>query len=111
MEPEERRLAMRAQIDFPVIQHVDGFAHACRGIDVSSRGLVVRRPTSLVERDPRLLYSIELRIGDRAIRTLARTVWTEGPLQAMRYVGMSDADKLDIAEVLDRARRKGTVLH
>jgi hypothetical protein len=102
---------MRAQIDFPVIQHVDGFGHACRGIDISSRGLVVRRPARLLERDPRLLYSLELRIGDRSIRTLARTVWTEGPLQAMRYVGMSDADRLEIAEELDRARRGGAVLH
>ena len=107
----ERRSAMRAQIDFPVIQQVDGFSHACRGIDISSRGLVVRRPIGLAERGSRLVYSIELRVGKRVIHTLARTVWTEGPLQAMRYVGISDADRLDIAEVLDDAGRRGAVLH
>lgn len=111
MEIHERRLAKRAQLDFPVIQHVDGFPHACRGIDISPRGLVVRRPASLVEREPRLVYSIELRIGDHSIRTLARTVWTEGALQAMRYVGLGDADRLDIAEMLDRASDEGAVLH
>lgn len=107
----ERRLAMRGQIDVPVIQHVDGFPHACRSVDLSCRGLVVQRPTSLAEREPRLLYSIELRIGDRAIHTLARTVWTEGPLMAMRYVGISDADRLDIAELIDRAHHGGAALH
>ena len=107
----ERRSALRAQIDFPVIQHIDGFSHACRGVDISSRGLVLQRPTSLTERGPRLVYSIELRVGRRVIHTLARTVWTEGPLQAMRYVGISDADRLDIAEVLDDAGRQGAVLH
>ncbi len=111
MELHERRLAMRAQLDFPVIQHVDGFPHACRGVDLSPRGLVIRRPATLVEREPRLVYSIELQIGGHPIRTLARPVWTEGELQAMRYVGLSDADRLDIAEELDRARQEGRVLH
>ncbi len=107
----ERRLAMRGQIDFPVTQHVDGFPHACRGIDVSSRGLVIQRPQSLAERDPQLVYSIELSLQGRTIHTFARTVWTDGTLQAMRYVGISDVDRLEIAEVLDDASRKGVVLH
>lgn len=107
----ERRLAMRGQMDFPVTQHVDGFPHACRGVDVSSRGLVIVRPPSLVGREPRLVYSIELSLEGRTIHTLARTVWTEGPLQAMRYVGISDVDRLEIAEVLDEASRRGAILH
>lgn len=111
MEQHERRLAMRAQMDFPVIQHVDGFPHSCRGIDISPRGLVVMRPASLAEREPRLVYTIELLIGGHPIQTLARPVWTEGELQAMRYVGISDADRLDIAEEIDRASQRGIVLH
>ncbi len=110
----ERRLGLRGLVDLPVIQHVDGFPHECRVVDISARGLVVRRTKSLVERRSRLLYWIELPILDgegRRVHALARPVWTAGPLQAMRYVAVNEGDQLEIAELLDRLGRKGTVLH
>jgi hypothetical protein len=98
----------------PVIQHVDGFPHECRVVDISPRGLVVQRTKSLAARRSRLLYWLELPILDgegRRIQALARPVWTAGALQAMRYVAVHQVDQLEIAEMLDKLGRQGTVLH
>jgi hypothetical protein len=110
----ERRLGLRGLVDLPVIQHVDGFPHECRVVDISSRGLVVQRTKTLVSRRSRLFYWLELPILDdagRRIHALARPVWTHGALQAMRYVAVNEVDQLEIAELLDRLGRRGTVLH
>jgi hypothetical protein len=109
----ERRLGLRGQVDLPVIQHVDGFPHECRVIDISARGLVVQRTKSLASQNERLVYWIELPLDSegRRIHALARPVWTDGSLQAMRYVAVSDVDQLEIAELLDRLGRQGAVLH
>lgn len=108
----DRRFGMRGQVDLPVIQHVDGHAHECRVVDISPRGMVIHRTKALAKRSPRMLYAIELPLGNkRSIRAFARTVWTHGELQAVRYCGMSDADALEIAELVDRVSRGGAVLH
>jgi hypothetical protein len=110
----ERRLGLRGLVDLPVIQHADGFPHECRVVDISARGLVVQRTRSLASRRSRLLYWLELPILDaegRRIHALARPVWTQGSLQAMRYVAVNEVDQLEIAELLDRLGRRGTVLH
>jgi len=108
----ERRLGMRGQVDLPVVQHVDGFTHECRVVDISTRGLVVQRNKSLEEREPRLYYWLEIPLGtERRVHALARPVWTEGALQAMRYVAVNEVDQLEIAEMVDRSWRQGAVLH
>ena len=110
----ERRLGLRGLVDLPVIQHVDGFPHECRVVDISARGLVVQRTKSLAQRRSRLFYWLELPLFDqegRRIQALARPVWTAGTLQAMRYVAVHEVDQLEIAEMLDRLGKRGTVLH
>jgi hypothetical protein len=109
----ERRLGLRGMVDLPAIQHIDGFSHECRVIDISARGLVVQRTKRLAERPDRLMYRLELPLdgGERCIHAVARPVWTQGLLQAMRYVAVDAVDRLEIAELLDRLGRQGTVLH
>jgi hypothetical protein len=109
----ERRFGLRGQVDLPAIQHLDGFGHECRVVDISARGLVVQRTKALAERPARLMYRLELPIegGERFIRAVARPVWTQGLLQAMRYVAVDEVDRLEIAEMLDRLGRQGAVLH
>ena len=109
----ERRLGLRGQVDLPVIQHVDGFPHECRVVDISSRGMVVQRTKSLAARRSRLLYLMELPLDGqgRRVHALARPVWTHGKYQALRYVAVNEIDQLEIAEMLDRLGRRGTVLH
>jgi len=109
----ERRLGLRGQVDMPVVQHVDGFPHECRVVDISPRGMVVRQTRSLSARERRMMYRIELplRGRDEAISVFARTVWSDGPYVALKYVRMSDVERLDIAELLDQVSKQGAVLH
>jgi hypothetical protein len=75
--------------------------------------LVVQRTRALAERPSRLMYRLELPLDGRGrhIQAVARPVWTEGLLQAMRYVAVDEVDRLEIAELLDRLGRQGSVLH
>jgi hypothetical protein len=108
----ERRLAMRGQFDFPVIQHVDGFPHECRCVDISANGMVIQRTKSLQNRAPRLYYWVEIPVDQgQRVHALARPVWSKGPLMAMRYVAMNEVDQLEIAELVDRHWHRGAVLH
>jgi hypothetical protein len=108
----ERRISSRAQVDVPVSALVDGFLHACRGVDLSPTGMVLERTRALSERDLPSLSPLRIHLEGRSpIHARARAVWSRGRLQAVRFVAMSDADRLTIAELLDRKARLGEPLH
>lgn len=95
-------MGIRMHTHFQVTAFVDGRPVACHGVDLSTTGALVRRRSG--RRAP-LVQHVELDIGDRLIRGAARTVWADGELQALRFVGLTDVDRLEIAEHLDRAAR------
>lgn len=108
----ERRMGFRAQVDLPVSAWVDGHWHNCRVIDLSPTGMVVERTLSLAQRPTRSLNRMSLyRLGDQPIAMRARTVWSQGRYQAVRFVLIDDADRLTIAEHLDRKDRLREPLH
>lgn len=108
----ERRVGSRARVDLPVSTYIDGFWHACRAVDLSPSGMIVERTKSLAERLVSQTNAVELRmVGARPIRMRVRTVWTDGRYCAVRFVLMSDADRLTIAEHLDSLERGGQSLH
>jgi hypothetical protein len=47
----------------------------------------------------------------RPMRALARPVWTTGSQQALRFVRISDADRLSLAEHIDLLARRGVPLN
>lgn len=51
-----------------------------------------------------MLHELELSFSTRKqrIRTLARRVWSDGQRMGVRFVGLHDVDRLEIAEELDR---------
>lgn len=99
MQNSDRRMGIRMQTSFSVTAFVGGHPVPCSGVDLSTTGALVRRPTP---RHAPLVQHVELDIGDRKIRGAARTVWADGDLQAIRFVGLTDVDRLEIAEHLDR---------
>ncbi len=108
----ERRIGSRAQVDLPCAAFVDGFKHDCRAVDISPTGLVVERTRSLATRDLSTITAMELKLGgERPIRVRARPVWSRDRLQAMRFVVVSDVDRLTIAEHLDKMSRLREPLH
>ena len=108
----ERRFSRRARVDMPVKAFVDGFEHPCRAVDVSTTGMVVELTRSLASRTAPQLAFLELDLGGgKTVPIRARTVWCKDRMQAVRFVLVNDADKLDIAELLDRAGEKSGMLH
>ena len=99
-------------VDLPAYCLLDGYRHVCRTIDLSTTGMVVQRGRALVDRDPMQLGAYEIILGDRRpIRVRARTVRSDGPLLAVRFVVVHDVDRLTIAEHADRVARLPGLVH
>ena len=108
----ERRFSSRAQVDVPVTAFVGGTRHACRVIDLSASGMVFQRSRDLSLRELPDVNRFELFLGpNRPIRARARSVWSRDGLQAVSFVLIHDADRLVIAEHLDRLSRLHQMLH
>lgn len=107
-----RRVGVRGRTDFGVIARDGSRITVCRGIEVSPTGMIVDRGRPVHDRDQRLLQKLELRLPERlaAIVALARPVWSFGSQQAFRFVRMSDADRLTLAEHMDILRLRGVAL-
>jgi hypothetical protein len=105
----ERRVGLRARTDFRVIARDGKLESHCRGIEVSPNGIVVDRGRAVASRDQRILVGLELRLPERlrALRAVARHVWSVGNQQAFKFVKMSDVDRLTLAEHLDVLRLRG----
>ncbi len=105
----QHRTGMRVRTDFHVIARDGGLACRCRGIEVSASGIVIDRGRRIRRSDERLLVDLELRLPERirAIRTQARPIWSMGSRQALRFVTMSDADRLTLAEHVDLQSLRG----
>lgn len=101
--PGRRRLGMRVHTDFPVVVHDGNLESHCRAIEVSPVGVLLDRGHEVTQRDDRILLTLELMLPERArpIYALVRPVRSEGSLQAMHIVEMSDADQLSLAEHID----------
>jgi hypothetical protein len=79
-----------------------------RVVELSVGGVVAQcgRPIA----DGKALQRIELVLDDgTALAAVARTVWYRDDRIGLRLIGLSDADRLDLAERLDVADRGATV--
>jgi hypothetical protein len=106
-----RQVGLRARTDFRVTARWGSRALRCRGVEVSATGIVI------AGRFPRygapLWVWLELELPERLrpMRALARPVWTLGNQQGFRFVEISDADRLSLAEHVDLAARRGVPLN
>lgn len=109
----ERRLGLRGRTDFRVELDNGFLARMARGIELSGSGIVLDRGTAGAEREDPLLVRLTLHLPERArpIVAVARPVWGFGQQQAYRFVRVSDADRLSLAEHLDLVHHAGSALH
>ncbi len=107
-----RRVGLRARTDFAVIARDGSLAAHCRGIEISSGGIVLDRGLPVLPRHERIIIPLEMRLPERhiALRALARPVWSYGTHQAMKFVRISDVDRLTLAEHLDLLSARGVGL-
>ncbi len=109
----ERRISSRAQVDVPICALVDGFRHACRASELSPTGMVFERSRA-ARRSRQMAQAAPFEIylpGSKPIRARARPVWASERIQAVKFVVISDADRLTLAELLDRKVRLREPLH
>ncbi len=108
----ERRLGLRARTDFGVTARDGTLVTRCRGVEVSTTGIVLDRGRLIRGRDNPIVLDLELHLPERlaALKALVRPVWSFGTQQALRIVRMSDVDRLTLAEHMDVLRHRGVVL-
>lgn len=105
----QQRTGMRARTDFDVVARDGGLRSRCRGIELSASGIVIDRGRRVRRTDERLLIHLELCLPERMRRipTTARAIWSSGTRQALRFVTISDADRLSLAEHVDLQSLRG----
>lgn len=103
----KHRVGLRARTDFRVIANSGGFVSQCRGIEISSSGIIVDRGREAPSQP--LLMRLEMQLPERLrpLRALARPIWVHGSQQALKFVRISDVDRLTLAEHLDLLNLRG----
>jgi hypothetical protein len=103
----ERRHAPRAASELSVLIGDGALVSWARCLDISTGGILVARDRSARATDWRIYLRLELELPgqDESITAIARPVWSRGPYQALKFVRMSNADRLRLAEHIDRTSR------
>ena len=101
----DRRYGARINTDFRLRVHRDGHVVEGRSVDLSPTGALIRHRSI---RSWPMVQKVELDLDGVPVETYARTAWCFGDLQAVRFVGLSEVDRLEIAEHLDRSQRRAS---
>ncbi|MFO0661997.1 MAG: PilZ domain-containing protein [Polyangiaceae bacterium] len=102
-----RRRSLRAQTDIPVDLVADGITFSCRTLDISPYGALIERVTGLDGHDARPFFWLRFKVRGERVLALARPTWRDGLKQAFRFIEISDASRLTLAEHMDDMRRTG----
>jgi hypothetical protein len=104
----ERRLGVRARTDFRVVAKDGLLALACRGIEVSPMGIVLDRGRGSNDAE-HVFVQLELVLPERfrPILAVARPIWRFGSQQALKFIRITDVDRLTLAEHLDLLQLRG----
>lgn len=106
----QHRVGLRARTDFRVVARNGGFISHCRGIEISASGIIVDRGRESPSQP--LVMRLEMQLPERIrpLRALARPIWVRGTQQALKFVRISDVDRLTLAEHLDVLNLRGVCL-
>ena len=103
----ERRRSRRIRGELRVHIRNGVLTAEARSADVSMGGILLVRDQPSFGATDRIYLTLELELPGnyRPIHTVARPIWSQGPFQALKFVQMSDTDRLSLAEHLDRSQR------
>ena len=109
----QHRISQRARTDCSVRTRQGSVVSFYRGIEVSPTGIDIDRGRPVGDRDKGVYIEMEIVLPERStpLAALARPVWSFGTQQAFKFVRMSDADRLNLAEHVDIAEMRDLVLH
>jgi len=97
-----RRAGIRLDTLVTARAYRDGHALRAKVMDISASGALIRLQA---QGSLPLVQRLELELETATLCTLARTVWQRGDVHAVRFIDLSDVDRLDIAEHLDIIER------
>jgi hypothetical protein len=103
----ERGIGLRGATSFPVLLCEGPHAAHCRALELSASGIVVDRGRELSERELRGGMKLELFLPGipNAVRVLAKVVrQLRQHTYALKFVLISDVDRLTLMEHLDQLR-------
>ena len=106
--PAHRGIGLRERTDFPVMLCEGPHVAHCRAVELSATGIVVERGRELSEREQRSLFKLELFLPEqpRPVRVLAKVARRAGSSSyALKFVLISDVDRLTLMEHLDLQQR------
>lgn len=108
----KRRFGVRMRTDLQVIERSNASVLQCRGIELSPTGILLDRGRQSVARTASIFVHLELVLPEqsRTISVVARPIWKRGSQQALKFIRISDADRLSLAEHLDLLERRGAVM-
>jgi hypothetical protein len=106
----QHRVGLRARTDFRVVAKNGGFVSHCRGIEISASGIIVDRGREPLGEPLEMRLEMLLPERIRPLLALARPIWVHGSQQALKFVRISDVDRLTLAEHLDVLCLRGVCL-
>lgn len=109
----ERRVGLRGRTDFAVLASNGFFKTRMRGVELSGTGIVLASGREIDPQRSPLYLHLEIRLPERRrpIVALARPVRCYGQQQVLRFIRISDVDRLTLAEHLDVVHRRGVELN
>jgi hypothetical protein len=101
----DRRAAPRTPTRVYFNKYIDGHPYLCEAVELSTTGMLARR-IHAPDAD-RAAYAVELapgplQAGDERVWLCATPVWTNGDLEALRFVECSDRDRTLLEGLLSR---------
>ena len=109
----QRGIGLRERTTFPVLLCEGPHAAHCRAVELSATGIVIERGRELSEREQRSLFKLELFLPEQPhpVRVLAKVARRAGwSAYALKFVLISDADRLTLMEHLDLQQRESLEL-
>jgi hypothetical protein len=106
--PAHRGIGLRERTNFPVLLCEGPHVAHCRATELSATGIVIERGRELSEREQRSLFKLELFLPEqpRPVRVLAKVARRAGSSSyALKFVLISDVDRLTLMEHLDLQQR------
>jgi hypothetical protein len=106
--PAQRGIGLRERTNFPVLLCEGPHVAHCRATELSATGIVIERGRELSEREQRSLFKLELFLPEqpRPVRVLAKVARRAGSSSyALKFVLISDVDRLTLMEHLDLQQR------
>jgi hypothetical protein len=106
------RGSLRGRFEFPVMEHQGGFSFWRTALDISPTGILIEAADEAWGHEASLVQ-LDLHLPGLSlpVRVLASPVWSRDERLGLKFVDISDADRLTLAEQLDRYWQRGGRLH